>query len=132
MTNYEKYKEMIDLTLQRGKNIAFNKNTKEVMSCQELECEDCLFSHRYNNYYSCDRNRIKWIVAAVEPEIDWSKVAVDTPILVSDDNKNWYRRHFAKYENGLVYAWDAGKTSYTTDVTTYWKYAKLAEVDNGI
>lgn len=131
MTNYEKYKEIIELTLQRGENIAFNKDTKEVMSCQELECENCLFSHRYNKYYHCDMNKIKWLVAEyVEPEVDWSKVPVDTPILVRDNHSiKWVTRHFAKYENGLVYAWDDGNTSYTTDSMTYWDCVKLAEVE---
>ena len=27
--------------------------------------------------------------------VDWSNVAVDTPILVSNNGKYWYRRHFA-------------------------------------
>lgn len=131
MTNYEKYKEIIDLTLQRGENIAFNKDTKEVMSCQVLECENCLFSHRYNKYYRCDVNKIKWVVAEyTEPEVDWSKVPVDKPILVSNDNVHWYRKHFAKYKNGEIHAWNGGQTSYTTDTAWHWEYAKLAEVDN--
>ena len=65
-----------------------------------------------------------------EPETDWSKVEVDTPILVRDvENENWYRRYFAKYENGKVYAWINGVTSWsaTEDRTTCWNYAKLAE-----
>lgn len=66
-----------------------------------------------------------------EPEVDWSKVKVDTPILVSDfKNENWARRYFAKYENGRVYVWKEGKTSWSAvnehDVNS-WKYAKLAE-----
>ena len=36
--------------------------------------------------------------------VDWSKVQVDTKILVSGDGKDWYRRYFAKYENGFIYA----------------------------
>ena len=63
----------------------------------------------------------------IEPEIDWTKIAVDTPILVKDLIEGvWFKRYFAKYENGFVYAWDGGKTSSTTDMTWYWKYAKLA------
>ena len=63
-----------------------------------------------------------------EPEVDWSKVAVDTPILVRQGkNGTWLERHFAKYENGNVYAWIDGQTSWTTGNVTYWKYAKLAE-----
>lgn len=29
--------------------------------------------------------------------VDWSKVAVDTPVLVSNDNKEWIKRYFARY-----------------------------------
>lgn len=61
--------------------------------------------------------------------IDWDKVEVDTPILVSDDGRYWNRRHFAKYENGKVYAWVDGRTSWSNrvcDEPSYWEIAKLA------
>lgn len=61
---------------------------------------------------------------------DWSKVAVDTPILVKLDNDgDWYRRYFAKYEDGIVYVWGCGATEWTNegcDPIAYAK-AKLAE-----
>ena len=68
-----------------------------------------------------------------KPEIDWSKVEVDTPILVrdSEDNK-WLERYFAKYEDGLVYAWLGENTSYDTCNAAKWKYAKLAESEEDI
>ena len=61
--------------------------------------------------------------------IDWSKVPVDTKVLVSDDGKEWIRRHFAKYEDGKVYCFDSGATSFSvqdddSDING-WKYAKL-------
>ena len=69
------------------------------------------------------------------PPTDWSKVEVDTKVLVSNDNINWYNRHFAKYENGRVYAWVGGYTSFTwksetdcedkEDAMMSWNYAKL-------
>ena len=61
--------------------------------------------------------------------VDWSKVQVDTKILVSDDGKNWCRRYFAKYENGRVYAFYDGATSFTGSSETLlgWDYAKLYE-----
>ena len=66
-----------------------------------------------------------------EKDIDWSKVEVDTPILVKDyEDEPWVRRHFAKYEDGLVYAWSVGRTSWTANIvahTTKYHYAKLAE-----
>ena len=68
--------------------------------------------------------------------VDWSKVQVDTKILVSGDGKDWYRRYFAKYENGIIYAFSDGLSSFTAcykpEYGGYrrvcgWKYAKLYE-----
>lgn len=63
----------------------------------------------------------------VAPPVDWSKVEVDTPILVSMDGDEWEMRHFATYVNGVVKAWDDGGTSYTEKEVCPWPYAKLAE-----
>ena len=64
-----------------------------------------------------------------EEVIDWSKVAVDTKILVRVADRNeWNKRHFAKFENGFIYAWDNGKTSFTSNTKasyTSWEQAKL-------
>ena len=64
--------------------------------------------------------------------VDWSKIAVDTPILVKDhDGEAWEKRYFAFFEDGNVYTWMSGTTSWTADIAggaTDWKYAKLAEV----
>ena len=65
--------------------------------------------------------------------VDWSKVAVDTKILVADFTGNdneivWKKRHFAKYENGKIYAWCDGLTSFTIDsddLCTRWDFVKL-------
>lgn len=71
---------------------------------------------------------VKLVEDQKEPEIDWTKVKVDTPILVRDSKDNkWLKRYFAKYEDGLVYAWLGENTSYDTCSTAKWKYAKLAE-----
>ena len=64
--------------------------------------------------------------------VDWSKVAVDTPILVKDDcDDKWEKAYFALYENEMVYAWNDGRTSFSArskDDTFIWDNAKLAEV----
>ena len=63
--------------------------------------------------------------------VDWSKVPVDTPVLVSNDNKEWIKRYFARYEDGNVYCWLSGKTSWTAICELsigHWDYTKLAEV----
>ena len=64
--------------------------------------------------------------------IDWSKVAVDTPILVSDiDGRGWNKRYFAFFKDGKVYSWVSGATSWSADGDSdvlKWEFAKLAEV----
>lgn len=64
--------------------------------------------------------------------VDWSKVKVDTPILVSCDGENWYNRYFASFDGVNVMAWEYGATSWSVedvvDEVYRWEYAKLAEV----
>lgn len=62
-------------------------------------------------------------------EVDWSQVAVDTPILVKySEDSMWARRYFAEFKNGNVYAWNNANTSRDANgCTTMCKYAKLAE-----
>lgn len=64
--------------------------------------------------------------------VDLSKVEVDTPIFVRNSIEEvWKCRYFAMYENGEVYAWQLGRTSWSDVIKNSpiaWKYAKLAEV----
>ena len=63
--------------------------------------------------------------------VDWSKVKVDTPILVRDfENQDWKKRYFAFFEDELIYTWGGGATSWSVKNKDAipWKYAKLAEV----
>ena len=63
--------------------------------------------------------------------VDWSKVKVDTPILVSLDGELWLCRYFADFKNGIVYTWSNGATSWSVSKKEYkhaWSFAKLAEV----
>lgn len=83
-------------------------------------------------YSDCNEKILKWANSEyVEPSVDWSKVAVDTPILVRDSEEEaWIKRHFAKYENGIVYAWSGGMTHWSVRRSSNisdWKMAKLAE-----
>ncbi|MCB6515005.1 hypothetical protein LI139_05010 [Veillonella atypica] len=63
--------------------------------------------------------------------IDWDKVDVDTPILVSLDGELWLCRYFADFKDGIVYTWSNGTTSWSVRKREYkdaWSFAKLAEV----
>ena len=62
-----------------------------------------------------------------EPYVDWENVPVDTPILVSDDGKNWIKSYFAEYTGDKVYVYLAGATSWSsTEAPTSYKYAKIS------
>ena len=78
-----------------------------------------------------ERNEVLNIAAELGI-VDWSKVRVDTPILVRDfEDMKWGKRHFAFFKNEKVYTWDGGVTSWTCvnpNCVMSWKYAKLAEV----
>ena len=64
--------------------------------------------------------------------VDWSKVPVDTPVLVwDDDSKKKLKRYFAFFGDGRVHTWGSGATSWSINDEDYvsdWDYAALAEV----
>jgi hypothetical protein len=128
MTNREKFAEQILDIACSNDAIAVDKATLEPIACGKSECKDCLFNG--SDVMSCGNKRIKWAISEyVEPPVDWSKVAVDTPILVRDNIfSEWGKRYFAKYENGSVYAWADGRTSWSDgEHATPWELARLAE-----
>lgn len=129
MTNREKFAEQILDIACGGSKIAVDKETLELAPCYKLACPDCLFG--FSNC-DCRGARKKWANSEyVEPPVDWSKVAVDTPILIRDSSfSKWGKRYFAKYENGIVYAWSNGATSWSGDRCTPWKLAKLPEMSS--
>ena len=128
MTNKEKYGDkIIELAIDEG--VIALKNG-EPAPCAKIKCEDC----DYGKSDSCGGSEYKfreWLNSEyVAPPVDWSKVAIDTPILVRDSvGDEWARRYFAKYENGIVYAWGDGLTSWSAHRSNVvcWEMAKLAE-----
>ena len=129
MTNKEKYgNEIIELAVRRGGFVL--KNGRPAL-CKEIKCEDCDFD-KLNSCKGNARVFQEWLNSEyVEPPVDWTKVPVDTPILVRDSEEEvWRRRYFAKYEDNTVYAWGGGATSWSAERScnvTVWKMAKLAE-----
>ena len=129
MKNYEKYADKIrelesDIGIEWCEFFAKPKVLKPLgRTCEDVSCGLCFAL------------TMLWLLEDYEepeePEVDWSKVEVDTPILVRTvEWAEWARRYFAKYEDGMVYVWNLGRTSwsatYDKDVSA-WPYAKLAE-----
>lgn len=125
MKNYEKYAEEIRKYDANSFCSDFIKpNILKLGDCGGVACGKCYMLQTI------------WLLEEYEepkepeePETDWSKVEVDTPILVRDNEDGiWKRRYFAKYENGLVYAWSDGCTSWNArGFAGAWEYSKLAE-----
>lgn len=125
MLNREKYaKEILDLACS---GYGFAMVGGKITKCIKTNCAECDFCSTIN----CRAKIAEWANSEyVEPQVDWSKVAADTPILVRDgEEEAWRKRYFAKYEDNTVYAWGNGATSWSADCsnTTDWKMAKLAE-----
>ena len=124
MKNYEKYAE--EIKGYKGNRFCADFIVKHIVKTSDCTTMDC---------DACKLRQMLWLLEEYkEPEIDWSKVEVDTPILVrANENTEWIRRHFAKYENGDIYAWRDAQTSWTSSYDgdmTWWRYAKLAESED--
>lgn len=126
MLNKEKYKDELEQILANGNVLAIDKKHNKIISC--CDCSRCKFS----TDVGCTEKRREWLNSEyVEPEVEWSKVPVDTPILVRDsENDIWKRRYFAGIDDGKVCTWTYGATSWSASDEDYfceWDYAKLAE-----
>ena len=124
MKNYEKYENEIrkynsdEFCVDFVQPYILKEN-----GCASINCEACFMYQMI--WLLKDYEEIE---EPEEPEIDWSKVKVDTPILVRDsEDSKWLERYFAKFEDGKVYAWLGETTSYDACGVAKWKYAKLAE-----
>ena len=123
MKNYEKYAD--EIKGYNGDSICTDFIEPYILKSINAKCinTSCPKCHLYRTIWLMEDYK-----EPEEPEVDWNNVEVDTPILVRDyEGQEWARRYFAKYENKTIYAWDSGRTSWSEDGVTEWKYAKLAE-----
>ena len=125
MKNREKYKDEIMQSIKSRQSSKICRLIKENSGgdCEEINCTVCI-----NFLYPL------WLEEEYkEPETDWSKVAVDTPVLVKDlKDRGWCHRYFARYENGRVYTYSSGNTMWSdngAENMKSWNYAKLAELE---
>ncbi|MFR3656733.1 MAG: hypothetical protein ACLTWK_00435 [Eisenbergiella sp.] len=125
MTNREEYaKKILDIVCG-GHGLAVKD--KIPCKCTEIECDQC----DLHGYGRCREKFTEWCNSEyVEPLVDWSKVPVDTPILVRDSkNDKWIKRHFSKYEGGEIWAYRDGTTSWANNGIYCWTFGKLVTDD---
>lgn len=127
-------KEILNIAVT-GQAVAVHKKRLEPMVCSKDVCKNCLNCGE-NGKCKKDKEAItRWMNEEyVDPaeRVDWSKVAIDTPVLVRDDeNDLWKRRYFAGYNNDKIYVFSNGTTSYTCtddEKPVIYKHARLAEL----
>lgn len=135
MTNYEKYKDEIIQALFVNGSIGIDRKTGEFRGCGSLNCQgDCVLG--IDNDGICDLGTTKeWLDSEyAEPEkeeVDWSKVPMDTMVLVSSNKKYWHKRYFAgvscKTNRPQVFA--NGATSWSVGSIESCGYIKLYKND---
>ena len=111
MLNKEKYaKEILDIICS-GNDLG--KQNGHLCPCANIKCSDCDF----NTTLCCPEEIQKWANSEYkEPEIDWNKVPVDTPLVIVNSDRKVIYRHFAFVYHDLedmVCVYENGKTSFS-------------------
>lgn len=110
-----------------NENMLFYDRSKDYLDiCKVYEPNFSILKHML------DKDNNKNCIWERKSEVDWSKVPIDTKVLVSNDGKRWQKKHFSHYKKDTtspfcVFQW--GSTSWTSDAigTSNWKYAKLTK-----
>jgi len=136
MKNGEKFRDEIVNAMRYGHTCDFTKD--RVFRCyldkQPAENNSDMCSMKRCEY--CTKMFAFWLdeeyVEPPKPEVDWSKVPVDTLVRVRDDeNDKWALRYFKWFVRGHrtpFVVWADGATSKTAEACTeYWKYCELVE-----
>ena len=143
--------------LKRGRVVVINydDNGKEtgVVSFQEETIKTRDGIHKIENYnknlinnnlnstiikiYELNKdNELELIWDRERDFIDWSTIPVDTKVLVKDfKHDKWKKRYFCKYEDGMIYCWSCGTTSFSAnDDNDFvgWEYVELYKEDKNI
>ena len=132
MKNREKFRKKLDIFLTTSSPFGVNKDGRPV-PCGLIDCHDCSLC---SSCVTCPDKRKKWLDEEYI-EVDWSKVPIDTKVLVRDFNDlDWQRGYFAGVdEKGTPLTWLEGRTSFTAmnkypgEKVIDWKYIMLYDED---
>lgn len=128
-TNYEHYKEQL---------LAYTITIGECDFIQEKILKRSCTTEGEPTCEQCRKEILRWLKQPYEEpaiEIDWTKVPIDTPVMIKDDERDsWGKRFFAFYVTVDVKSrfctWINGNTSQSTEDFISWRFCELApEVD---
>lgn len=138
MKNREMYKDKImkalkDAPVEDGAICDFmreavfpTQNVTGEEHCRKISCTDCsmVFAFWLDEEYVEPE--------PPKPEVDWSKVPVDTLVMVrKSEDEQWYLRYFRAFAPNHTYkyaTWEDGRTSKTAGgCFCWWKYCELVE-----
>lgn len=131
-TNYEHYKEQL---------LAYTITIGECDFIQEKILKRSCTTEGEPTCEQCRKEILRWLKQPYEEpaiEIDWTKVPIDTPVYVSDNNEmpdaSSFCRHFkCVNEYGKFVCFDVGRTSFSNGIngtTTTYKYCALARPED--
>lgn len=133
MKNREKYKAKIIKMILEEKTCDF---MEDLVFPQYIDGkEDCEGYCQSRSCESCSKLFAFWLDEEYEkpskPEVDWSKVPVDTLVRVRDGQDGpGVLMYFCCYTPDSIYkfkTWEKGKTSKTADGIQRWLFCELVE-----
>lgn len=135
MKNREKFREQILKAIKDGDSCDFMIKTVNPVYSDGWECNDFLCQR--DECEACLKLFAFWLDEEYEeppkPEVDWSKVPVDTLVRVRDgEDEEWLLRYFKgindKHLRHRYEAWESGATSKTANGEYLcWNYCELVE-----
>jgi len=123
MSKSDYYKETIDWSKVKKFDpieiiiARFGEDTPEKKLVYFIGKDDDVIMYAATTLYDIERININRCCpldkSCIVREIDWSKVPVDTKVIVNNGDKI-LKRYFSNYKNGLIYCFDKGQTSWSS------------------
>lgn len=126
ITNYENNKEIVDWYAVAQVPWGIDTVSGEITPCSKILA--CASLCEFAKGEDCGLKRMEWL-SDEYIDIDWSKVEVDTLILVSNDGNTWAYRYFAGEFFGRLYTFPFDHKSNDNKQMNLieWKFGKLIE-----
>ena len=119
MKNIDKYMDEYVRLLKLGARCDFVQNYVLKNHCFGFACSEC------------HKKLGEWFEQEYTPQIDWSKVPVDTPVIATGLFGDEWNRYFAGLQNDEPSTFELGCTSWSTNGRrSTWETLKLARPED--